>query len=328
MRLLHCLALIVALSAIASSATAAEDRSGYPIRPIRIVVPFSAGSIVDLRARQIGDRLAKQVRQSVIIDNRPGGTTIIGADLVAKARPDGYTILMASGATFVATPVLVKSLPFDPVKDLVPVTQYSRDGALVLVVHPSLGIDSVSELIAKAKAKPGELNYASPGAGTNAGIMAEILKHVAGVDIAAVIYKSEAPALLDVVAGHVPMIFSFAATSTTFIKQGKLKALMQTGPKRLKVLSEVPTAAEVGLPDATLTVWGGFWAPAGTPKQVVKKLSTELGKVILSDDYRKTMEESGSEAHANTPEEFVAFIDAERPKWARLIKAAGVKAEQ
>lgn len=124
------------------------------------------------------------------------------------------------------------------------------------------------------------------------------------------------------------MVFSFAATSTTFIKQGKLKALMQTGPNRLKVLPTVPTASEVGLPDATLTVWGGFWAPAGTPKQIVKKLSTELGKVILSDEYRKIMEESGSEAHANTPEEFAAFIDAERPKWARLIKAAGVKAEQ
>ena len=143
MRLLRCLALVVALAAAAVFAAAAEDVSRYPTRSIRIVVPFSAGSIVDLRARQIGDRLAKHVGQSVIVDNRPGGTTIIGADLVAKARPDGYTILMTSGATFVVTPVLVKSLPFDPVKDFVPITQYSTGGPLVLVVHPSLGVNSV-----------------------------------------------------------------------------------------------------------------------------------------------------------------------------------------
>ena len=269
MRLLPCLAVFLALAAVAASAGAAEDVSKFPIRPIRIVVPFSAGSIVDLRARQIGDRLAKQVKQLVIVDNRPGGTTIIGADMVAKARPDGYTILMASGATFVVTPVLVKSLPFDPITDFVPITHYSTGGPLVLVVHPSLGIDSVDDLISRAKAKPGQLNHASPGAGTNAGIMAEIFKRAAGIDIAAVIYKSEAPALSDVVVGHVPMIFSFAATSTTFIKQGMLKALMQTGPRRLKILPMVPTASEVGLPDATLTVWGGFWAAAGTPKQIV-----------------------------------------------------------
>lgn len=158
--------------------------------------------------------------------------------------------------------------------------------------------------------------------------MAELFKQVAGVDIRAVVYKSEAPALSDVVAGHVPMIFSFLATSGPFIKQGKLTALIQTGPKRLKALPNVPTASEVGLADATLTAWGGFWAPARTPKPVLARLSAELRKVILSDDYRKIMEESGSEARANAPEEFAAFIDSERPKWARIIKRAGITAEQ
>jgi tripartite-type tricarboxylate transporter receptor subunit TctC len=158
--------------------------------------------------------------------------------------------------------------------------------------------------------------------------MAALFKQVVGVDIRPVVYKSEAPALSDVVAGHVPMIFSFLATSGPFIKQGKLKALMQSGPTRLKALPTVPTASEVGLAEATLTAWGGFWVPAGTPKPIVARLSAELGKVILSDDYRKIMEASGSEAHANSPEEFAAFISAERPKWARIIKKVGITAEQ
>lgn len=325
MKPLCCWSLVAAL-AVGITPLAAEDGAEFPSKPIRIVVPFSAASIVDVRARQIGERLAKNIGQSVIIDNRPGATTIIGADLVAKARPDGYTILMASGATFVVTPAIVSSLPFDPAKDFVPITQYGK-GPLLLVVHPSLGVNSVKELVALAKARPGGLSHASPGAGTNAGIMAELFKQVTGVDIEAVVYKSEAPALSDVVAGHVPMIFSFLATSGPFIKQGKLKALMQTGPVRLKSLASVPTATEVGLPDATLMTWGGFWAPAGTPRSIVRRLSAELRRVILSEEYRKIMEESGSEAHANTPEEFAAFINAERPRWARIVKNAGISVE-
>jgi tripartite-type tricarboxylate transporter receptor subunit TctC len=316
-----------AILVLCTLATAAEDAANYPTKPIRVVVPFSAGSIVDVRARQIGERLSKNVGVPVVVDNRPGGTTIIGADLVAKATPDGYTVLMASGATFVVTPAVVDSLPYDPIKDFAAITQYAS-GPLLLVVHPSLRVSTVAELIALAKAKPGELSHASPGAGTNAGIMAELFKQVAGVDIRSVVYKSEAPALSDVIAGHVPIIFSFLATSGPLIKQGKLIALMQTGPKRLKSLPNVPTAAEVGLPQATLTAWGGFWVPAATPKPIVARLSAELRKVILADDYRKMLEESGSEAHGNTPEAFAAFVDAERAKWAGIIKKAGITVEQ
>ena len=327
MKLLCTYILMAALATGAIAAVAGEDSAAYPSKPIRIVVPFSAGSIVDVRARQIGERLAKNIGHPVIIDNRPGASTIIGANLVAKAAPDGYTILMASGATFVVTPAVVESLPFDPIKDFAPVTQYAA-GPMLLVVHPSLGVNSVDELVALAKAKPGELTCALSGAGTSAGIMAELFKQVADVPIRTVVYKSETPALSDVIAGHVPMIFSFLATSGPFIKQGKLKALMQTGPKRLKGLPSVPTASEVGLPDATLTAWGGLWAPAGTPKPIVARLSAELRKVILSEEYRRILEESGSEPHASTPEEFAAFIDTERPKWARIIRKAGITAEQ
>ncbi len=321
-----CALLCVLLAAIPCQ-SGSEDLARYPSRAIKIVVPFSAGSIVDVRARQIGDRLSKVLGQPIVIDNRPGATTIIGADLVAKAKPDGYTVLMASSGTFMVTPAMVKTLPFDPIKDFQPITRYSS-GTLVLVAHPSLGVSTVKELVSLAKAKPGKLNYASPGAGTNAGIAAEIFKHVAGINIEGVIYKSEAPALADVVAGHVPLIFSFPLTSGPFIQEGKLKALMQTGPKRLKVLPQVPTAAEVGLPDATLVVWGGFWAPAGTPAPIIKRLSTAIGEVIMSPDMRQLMESSGSEAHASTPEEFSTFLAEERVKWAKIISTLGIKAKE
>lgn len=327
MKLLCTHVLLALLAASAITAVAADDSAAYPSKPIRIVVPFSPGSIVDVRARQLSERLAKNIGQPVIIDNRPGASTIIGANLVAKAAPDGYTILMASGATFVVTPAVVESLPFDPIKDFVPLTQYAS-GPMLLVVHPSLGVNSVSELIALARSKPGELSCALSGVGTSAGIMGELFKQVADIQIRTIAYKSEAPALSDVIAGHVPMIFSFLGTSGPFIKQGKLKALMQTGPRRLKGLPDVPTAVEVGLPEATLTAWGGLWAPAGTPKPIVARLSAELRRVILSEDYRKILEDSGSEPHASTPEEFAAFIDGERPKWARVVKKAGITAEQ
>jgi tripartite-type tricarboxylate transporter receptor subunit TctC len=327
MKLLRACILMTALVAGGATAVAGNDGAAYPSKPIRIVVPFSAGSIVDIRARQLSDRLAKNIGQPVIVDNRPGASTIIGANLVAKAPPDGYTVLMASGAIFVVTPAVVESLPFDPIKDFVPLTQYAS-GPMLLVVHPALGVNSVNELIALARAKPGELSCALSGVGTSAGIMAELFKQVANVEIRTIAYKSEAPALSDVIAGHVPMIFSFLATSSPFIKQGKLKALMQTGAKCLKGLPDVPTASEAGLPDATLTAWGGLWAPAGTPKPIVTRLSAELRRVILSEDYRRILEESGSEPHASTPEEFAAFIDSERPKWARVVKRAGITAEQ
>lgn len=319
--------MFAAILAAISGQCGGEEIGRYPTKAIKIVVPFSAGSIVDVRARQIGERLAKVLAQPIVIDNRPGATTIIGAELVAKAKPDGYTILMTSSGTFMVTPSMVKTLPFDPIKDFQPITRYSS-GTLVLVAHPSLGVSTVKELIALAKAKPGKLNYASPGAGTNAAIAAEIFKRVAGIDIEGVIYKSEAPALTDVVAGHVPLIFSFPLTSGPYIQEGKLKALMQTGHKRLKVLPQVPTAEEVGLPDASLVVWGGFWAPAGTPAPIVKRLSTALAEVIMSPDMRQLMEGSGSEVHASTPEEFSAFLAEERIKWAKIISTLGIRAEE
>lgn len=299
----------------------------WPSKTIRIVVPYAPGGIVDVRARQIAERLSRNVGQAVLVENRPGASTIVGVDAVAKSAPDGHTILIISANTFINLPLLMQRLPYDPVKDLTPVTQYSSTPYLVLV-HPSLGVKTFKEFVALAKSKPGKLTYSSAGSGTFVNIAGEMVKHAAGLDIVHVPYKGDGPALTDAVAGHVDMTIGFAVTAGEFIKSGRLIPLMQSGPRRLRVLADVPTAQEVGYVELAVVPFGGFWAPSKTPAQVVGRVNTELVKVFRSEEFQKIMDDSGSEIHYGTPEEFAAHLASERARWADIIKKTGVKIEQ
>jgi tripartite-type tricarboxylate transporter receptor subunit TctC len=320
-------ALFLAGLSLLPASRAADDATAFPTKPVRVVVPYPAGSIVDVRARWIAERLMKNLGKPVIVDNRPGASTVIGADAVAKSPPDGYTLLMTGGNTFVTNPALMSDLPFDPVKDFTPLTPYSRT-PVVLAVHPSLGVKSVAEFITLVKAKPGQLNYTSVVAGGFAHIVGEAFKRAAGVDMVHVPYKGDAPALADAVAGHVPVIFNFPVTAAEFIKTGRLIGLMQTGERRTKNLPDVPTAAEAGLPQLTFYPFGGFWAPARTPPGLVHRLHAELMRVLSSQEYQDVMLNSGSEPRASTPEEFAAFIETERAKWTKVIRETGVRMDQ
>ncbi len=320
--------LILLFAVLASVFARGAGTDDFPSKAMRIVVPYTAGGVVDVRARWIAERLAKNLGKPVIVDNRPGPDTVIGADAVAKAVADGHTILMTGGqTTFITTPILLAQLPYDPAKDFAPVTPYAM-APMVLVVPPSLGVSSVKALIALAKAKPGQLNYGSSGNGTSAHIAGEAFKHAAGLDILHVPYKGDAPALTDALAGHVSMNFTFAVTCAEFVRSGKLLALMQTGNKRLANLPDVPTAAELGLPELTIYAWGGIWAPGRTPLARVRRLNDELTKILRSQEYIEWTRSGGSEPRASTPEEFAVFIEAERVRWSKLMRETGVRVER
>lgn len=296
----------------------------WPTKPVRIVVPYTAGGIVDLRARFIAEKLSKNIGQPVIVENRPGASTVLGMDFVAKAPSDGHTLLIISANTFINLPLLMSRLPFDPAKDFTPVTAYSATPFLVLV-HPSLGIKTLKEFFALAKSKPGQLTYSSAGGGTFANIAGELVKHAGQVDIVHVPYKGDAPALNDAVAGHVNMTINFPVTALEQIKSGRLVALMQSGVKRVRMLPDVPTAQESGYPELAVLPFGGFWVSSKTPPQVVARIHEELTKVFRSPEHIRSLEDSGSEPRFTTPAEFAALLDFERFRWAEIIRKAGVK---
>jgi tripartite-type tricarboxylate transporter receptor subunit TctC len=268
----------------------ADER--YPTRPIKIIVPFAAGSIVDAHMRKIGPHLANLLGQSVIIDNRPGGSGTLGVAVGAQAKPDGYTITVGTSSNLAVSPALGVKLSYDPVKDLQPITQYART-SLLLVANPELGVSSMKELITLAKRKPGELNYGT-GAATGIGRLAfELLEHEAGIELMNIPYKSAA--VLPVLANEVPLAMDFAITSGPHIRAGKLKGLVVTGSKRIASLPNVPTVSEVGLPGAEVYGWGGFVVPAGTPSSVVARLNSAIHSVLQRDDVRSMLENEGAE---------------------------------
>ena len=299
----------------------------WPTKPVRIVVPYTAGGIVDVRARFVADRLSKNIGQPVIVENRSGASTVLGMDFVAKAPPDGHTILIISANTFINLPLLLPRLPFDPAKDLTPVAAYSATPFLVLV-HPSLGVRTLREFFALAKSKPGQLTYSSAGNGTFVNIAGELVKHAGQVDIVHVPYKGDAPALTDAVAGHMSMTINFPVTAVEFIKSGKLVALMQSGVKRVRTLPEVPTAQEAGYPELGVVPFGGFWISSKTSPPILARIHEELTKVFRSPEHIRSLEDSGSEPRFTTPTEFATLLDSERIRWTDIIKRTGVKLDQ
>lgn len=318
---------VALLSAIcaATLAAAAQAAETYPARPIRVIVPQSAGGSTDLAARMVTQRLDDVLKQPVVVDNRPGAGSINGTDIVAKAAPDGYTLL-AVAASFTITPSLRKRLPFDPGKDFVPITQLVILPH-VLVVHPSVPAKNVKELIALAKSKPGELNCASSGVGTSTHLAVEQFMYMTGTRMAVIPYKGGAPGIVALLGGQVQLYFATISTSLPHIKSGKLRALAVTSAKRSTAAPEFPTIAEAGVPGYEHSSWVGVLAPVKTPRAVIDKLNREMVKIVQSPDVKAAFLRDGLESVGDTPEEFGKIIRAELAKWSKLVKAAGIPPE-
>jgi tripartite-type tricarboxylate transporter receptor subunit TctC len=298
---------------------------GYPAsgKPIKIVVPTAAGGGNDVMARIVAQKLSARMNgHSVIVDNIPGANGTIGANNVARAKPDGYTILFGYIATHGINPALSK-LPYDAVKDFAPITLVAEAPG-VLVVHPSVPAKNVKELIALAKAKPGELSYASAGNGTAPHISGELFKMMTGTDLVHVPYKGSAPATTDTLAGHTQVMFPSVVAASSYITAGKLRGLAVTGKKRTQLFPDLPTVDESGVPGFEITQWYGFFVPAKTPKEIVDKLHSEIVAVMKEPETAKKFAEHGADVVTNTPEEFGKFVQAEIAKWSKVIKTAKI----
>ena len=298
----------------------------YPSKPIRMVVPFAAGAgSNDIMARLIAQKLSESFGQQVVVDNRPGASGVIGCDIVAKAQPDGYTVLMMS-LTFAVNPSLFRKLPFDSEKDFAPVTMVAS-APLMLVVHPSVPAKSVAELVAYAKANPDKLNFGSGGPGATPHLAGEMFKMMAGIRITHIPYKGGAPALADLVGGQIQLMLENIPGTLPFVKAGKLRALAVTDTKRSPVVPDLPTLDEAGLKGYELVGWNGLFLPKGTAKPIVTKLYSETRQALMLPDVKERLAQMGAEGVGDTPEQFAVFIKAEIAKWAKVVQAAGIRVE-
>jgi tripartite-type tricarboxylate transporter receptor subunit TctC len=312
------LAATIATFGFAFSAAAQE----YPARPVRMIVPFPPGGGTDFFARILAQKLNESLGVTFVVDNRPGAGGIVGTDLAAKAKPDGYTIVLVS-TSHAINPSLHRKLPFDPARDFSPVTMLAS-GPLLLVVHPSLPARNVRDLIAIAKARPGMLTVASAGNGTPPHLACELFKTLTGVDMVHVPYKGNGPAYVDLVAGQVSVMFPSIATALPIVKGGKLRPLAVTSANRSRIAPELPTIAEGGVPGYELSSWYGLLAPAGTPTAIVSKLQQEVSKFFKGAELMEKLLSQGVEPLANLPDEFAAALTAEIAKWNKLARAAGI----
>lgn len=312
----------LALALAASSGWA----QAYPTKPIRMVVPFPAGGPVDQTARELGTRLGAAFGQSVIIDNRGGAGGLLGADLVAKAAPDGYVLLFSSAGALAIVPHIVPSMPYDPQKDLVAVTQALKVPA-VLVVSADSSFKTFADLKAAAMGEASKINYASAGSGTTPHLQAELLKREAKLNISHIPYRGAAPALTDLMGGQVDMMMVDIPVALPLIQSGKLRALAVTNSERIPVLKDVPTVRELGFPNAEAYNWYGMLAPARTPPAVIDKLYTAVGAALHTPELMKQFEQQGVQVVASKPQEFAGFIAAESQRWGALAKAVGARME-
>jgi tripartite-type tricarboxylate transporter receptor subunit TctC len=313
-----------AAGALVAAFAAAAWGQVYPNKPIRIVVPFPAGGTTDVLARAAAQKLTESLGQPVVVDNRPGAGGNIGAELVAKSPPDGYTMLMGTVGTHAINPSLYPKMPYDHVRDFAPIILVAGVPN-VLVVNPSLPVNSVQELIAYAKANPGRLNFASSGNGTSIHLSAELFKTMTGVQMAHIPYKGSAPALQDLAGGQVQLMFDNLPSSLALIKAGRLKALAVTSKARAQALPDVPTVAESGLPGFEASSWFGLLAPTGTPQPVIAKVNGEIAKWLATPEAKEKLLAQGANAAGGTPEDFARHIAAETAKWQKVVKESGAK---
>ncbi|MGZ5093515.1 MAG: tripartite tricarboxylate transporter substrate binding protein [Burkholderiales bacterium] len=302
------------------SGACAQD---YPNRPVRYIVPQASGGSSDTLARMITHRVGEGLGRQLVVDNRPGATGIIGAEVVAKANPDGYTLLQAA-TSHATNPAMQTKLPYDSVRDFAPISLLSQQPN-IFIVHPSVPVKSIKELIAYVKAKPGQLNYGSSGTGGSQHLAGELLKSMARIDITHVPYKGSPPALIDLLAGRVPIMSSTMPPVLPHIKTGKVRALAVTSVQRSAALPDVPTVAESGVPGYEAIAWQGLLAPAGTPKALIARINAEFVKVLKQPDIVAKLNEQGYDTVASTPEWFASYIRSEIAKWAKVIKASGIK---
>jgi tripartite-type tricarboxylate transporter receptor subunit TctC len=319
------LARLAAALALAAFSALAGAQS-WPTKPLRLVIPFAPGGGADIAGRLIAHEMSEGLGQTVLVENRTGAGGTIAPDNVAKSAPDGYSVVLAHVGGISIAPYLFKKLPYDPEKDLSPVTLVAN-GLSILVVHPDLPVRDVRELIAHAKANPNKLSFGSAGTGTDTHLAAELFKAMTGTQMVHVPYKGGAPALLDLTAGRVQLSFASVATTINSIKGGKLRALAMTGAKRFELLPDVPTIAEAGVPGYEINNWYGLFVPAGTPQEVIRRLNAEAIKALQKADVRTKLLGAGLEPSWNTPEQFVAYIRSENVKWAKIVRDSGASAD-
>lgn len=303
----------------------AQAQQNYPVRPIRLVVPSSPGGGTDITARIIAPKLGEYLGQQVVVENRPGAGTMIGGEVVARAAPDGYTLLMGI-STLAINPAMYRKVPYDALKDFAPISQVV---ALpnVLVTHPSLPVKTVRELIAFAKPRPGQINFASAGVGTNPHLSMELFLSMTGVKMIHVPYKGSGQGVIDLIAGHVTVMTPSILTALGYVKDRRLRALGVTSAKRAGGAPDIPTIAEAGVPGYEAVQWFGVLAPAGTPRDIVSRLHKEIVRTVQTPDIRQKLVNDGADPVGSLPEEFAAFIRSETAKWAKVAKAIGLKPE-
>lgn len=305
-------------------ATAAATHA-YPTRPIRLIVPYAPGGGADTLARGIGQKLSEMLGYSVVIDNRGGGGTILGSDLAAKARPDGHTIILVA-STHAVVSSLHKNLPYDPIKDFSPVIRVAS-APNILALHPSVPAASVKELVELAKARPGQLVYASSGNGGGSHLAMELLRSMARIDLIHVPYKGTGPAVIDLLSGQAKLMFGGMIGTLTHVKSGRLKSLAVSSAKRSPVVPDLPTIAESGFPGYEAATWYGVLAPAGTPVSIVRKLNAEIIATLNHPELKQRMAGQGADPAPTTPEEFAAYIKSEVSKWAKVVKESGAQTD-
>jgi len=296
----------------------------YPNKPIRLIVPYVAGGATDVLAREVALRLQSELGQPVVLENKPGAGGVLGADLVSKSAPDGYTLLLSTQGIHVINPTLFNSLPYDPVKDLAPVSFLGAISS-VLVVNSASPIRSMTELISYAKANPGKLNFASSGNGLAPHLSGEVFRVMAGIDVVHIPYNGSPPAMLAVLNGDASYMFQILPTALTYIKSGKIRALAITSPKRSILLPDVPTVAESGLPKFEWLAWFGISVPAGTSKEIIAKLNTAIVKALKNPEVEERLLSQGIEPLASSPEQFSEYIKAETLRWNNFVKVSGFK---